>query len=123
MPHVSPEPDSSAHRFEAPPHLTHHAPSTCNCGQILMRYVNEIVTLDDTRCAIRLQKRCPQLLFGFGARQSFIMPERLASKPGTEQVTDPVGSGLFRFLRDEWVSGVSCTYAKFDDDVPRNEPP
>jgi peptide/nickel transport system substrate-binding protein len=92
-------------------------------GQVLMRYVNEIVTLDDKRFAIRLKKRCPQLLFGFGARQSFIMPERLANKPGTEQVTDPIGSGPFRFLKDEWVSGVSCTYAKFDGYVPRNEPP
>ena len=92
-------------------------------GQVLMRYVNEIVTLDDKRFAIRLKKRCPQLLFGFGARQSFIMPERLANKPGTEQVTDPVGSGPFRFLKDEWVSGVSCAYAKFDGYVPRNEPP
>lgn len=92
-------------------------------GQVLMRYVNEIEPLDDKRFAIRLKKRCPQLLFGFGARQSFIMPERLANKPGTEQVTDPTGSGPFRFLKDEWVSGVRCAYAKFDGYVPRNEPP
>ena len=92
-------------------------------GQVLMHYVNEIVPLDDKRLAIHLKKRCPQLLFGFGARQSFIMPERLASKSGSEQVTDPTGSGPFRFLKDEWVSGVSCAYAKFDGYVPRNEPP
>ena len=39
-------------------------------GQVLMRYVNEIVPLDDKRFAIRLKKRCPQLLFGLGARQT-----------------------------------------------------
>jgi peptide/nickel transport system substrate-binding protein len=60
-------------------------------GQHLMRYVNEIVALDDTRFAIRLKRPCPQLLFGFGARQCFIMPERFASRPGTEQVTDATG--------------------------------
>ena len=92
-------------------------------GQVLMRYINEIVVLDDKRFAIRLKKRCPQLLFGLGARQSFIMPERHALKPGTEQVTDSIGSGPFRFLKDEWVSGASSAYAKFDGYVPRNEPP
>ena len=92
-------------------------------GQILMRYVDELVPVDDKRFAIRLKKRCPQLLFGFGARQSFIMPERIASRPGTEQITDPTGSGPFRFLKDEWVAGVRCAYAKFQGYVPRQEPP
>jgi peptide/nickel transport system substrate-binding protein len=92
-------------------------------GQVLMRYINEIVVLDDKRFAIRLKKRCPQLLFGLGARQSFIMPERHALRPGTEQVTESIGSGPFRFLKDEWVSGASSAYAKFDGYVPRNEPP
>ncbi len=92
-------------------------------GQVLMRYVDDFIVTDDRRFAIRLKKRCPQLLFGLGARQSFIMPERLALKPGTEQVTDPTGSGPFRFLKDEWVSGVRCAYAKFDGYVPRQEPP
>jgi len=92
-------------------------------GQVLMRYINEMVVLDDKRFAIRLKKRCPQLLFGLGARQSFIMPERFASRPGTEQITDATGSGPFRFLKDEWVSGVRCAYARFDGYVPRQEPP
>jgi peptide/nickel transport system substrate-binding protein len=92
-------------------------------GQHLMRYVNEIVPLDDTQFAIRLKRPCPQLLFGLGARQCFMMPERVASRPGTEQLTDPTGSGPFRFLRDEWVSGARCAYARFDGYVPRQEPP
>ena len=91
-------------------------------GQHLMRYVNEIVALDDKRFAIRLKKLCPQLLFGLGARQCFMMPERVAIRPGTEQLTDPIGSGPFRFLKDEWVSGVSAAYARFDGYVPRQEP-
>jgi peptide/nickel transport system substrate-binding protein len=92
-------------------------------GQVLMRYVNEIAPLDDRRFAVRLKKRCPQLLFGLGARQSFIMPERISSKPGSEQIADPTGSGPFRFLKDEWVSGASCAYARFAGYVPRQEPP
>ena len=92
-------------------------------GQMLIRYINEITPLDDKRFAIRLKKPCPQLVFGFGARQCFIMPERLALRPGTEQITDPTGSGPFRFLKDEWVSGASSAYARFDGYVPRQEPP
>ena len=92
-------------------------------GQQLMNYVNEIVALDDRRFAIHLKKPCPQLLFGLGGRQSFIMPERVAIRPGTEQLTDSTGSGPFRFVKDEWVSGAHAAYAKFDGYVPRSEPP
>jgi peptide/nickel transport system substrate-binding protein len=92
-------------------------------GQHLMRYVEEIAALDDRRFAIRLKRPCPQLLFGLGARQCFVMPERIATRPGTEQITDTTGSGPFRFLRNEWVSGISCAYARFDGYVPRQEPP
>jgi peptide/nickel transport system substrate-binding protein len=92
-------------------------------GQHLMRYINEIVALDDRRFAIRLKRPCPQLLFGLGGRQCFIMPERVATRPGTEQITDITGSGPFRFLKDEWVSGARCAYARFDGYVPRLEPP
>ncbi len=92
-------------------------------GQKLMEYVNEVVGLDDKRFAIRLKRPCPQLLFGLGARQCFMMPERVASRPGTEQLTDTTGSGPFRFLKDEWVSGVRAAYAKFDGYLPRQEPP
>jgi peptide/nickel transport system substrate-binding protein len=92
-------------------------------GQHLMRYVNEVVALDDNRFAMRLKRPCPQLLFGLGARQCFMMPQRVASRPGSEQLTDPTGSGPFRFLKDEWVSGSSAAYARFDGYVPRQEPP
>ncbi|MFO1024602.1 MAG: ABC transporter substrate-binding protein [Acetobacteraceae bacterium] len=92
-------------------------------GQHLMRYINEIMPLDDKRFEVRLKRPCPQLLFGFGGRQSFIMPERIAQRPGTEQITDATGSGPFRFLKDEWVSGARAAYARFDGYVPRQEPP
>jgi peptide/nickel transport system substrate-binding protein len=92
-------------------------------GQHLMRYINEVVALDDTRFAIRLRRPCPQLLFGLGARQCFVMPERVAIRPGTEQLTDTTGSGPFRFLKDEWVSGARCAYSRFDGYVPRQEKP
>ena len=92
-------------------------------GQQLMRYVNEIVPIGDKRFAIRLKRPCPQLLFGLGGRQCFVMPERVATRPGTEQLTDITGSGPFRFLKDEWVSGAHCAYTRFESYVPRQEQP
>jgi peptide/nickel transport system substrate-binding protein len=92
-------------------------------GQHIVTYFNEIAVLDDKRFVIHLKRPCPQLLFGLGARQCFMMPERVSLLPGTQQLTDVTGSGPFRFIKDEWVSGAHCAYSKFEGYVPRQEPP
>jgi peptide/nickel transport system substrate-binding protein len=53
----------------------------------------------------------------------FMMPERLARTDPFQQVTEMVGSGPYRFVADEYVSGSRAVYAKFDGYVPRQEPP
>jgi len=58
-----------------------------------------------------------------GAENCMVMPERMARTPASQQVTEFVGSGPFRFLPDEWVSGARAAYAKFDGYMPRSEPP
>lgn len=50
------------------------------------------------------------------------MPERLAKTDALTAVTEMVGSGPYRFLKDEFVSGSRVAYAKFDGYVPRTEP-
>ncbi len=92
-------------------------------GQALMAAAHEIEALDDRRFRIRLKKPFSQMLYGLGARGCFMMPERTANTPGTEQIKEAIGSGPFRFLREAWVSGVSAAYARFDGYVPRQEPP
>src|SRR5271169_5318435 len=47
-------------------------------GQVLMAATNDIVTIDDRRFQIRLKKPFSQMLYGLGARNCFIMPERMA---------------------------------------------
>jgi len=91
-------------------------------GQRLIAATADIVALDDKRFQIRLKKRFRQMLFGLGGRQCFVMPERVARLPGTEQLKDTTGSGPYRFLADEWVSGARAAYARFDGYVPRQEP-
>ena len=62
-------------------------------------------------------------LYGLGARSCFMMPERMAKTPASEQVKETIGSGPFRLLPGEWASGAHRGYARFDGYVPRQEPP
>ena len=52
-----------------------------------------------------------------------MMPERMAKTPSSEQVKETIGSGPFRFLPGEWISGARAGYSRFDGYVPRQEPP
>jgi peptide/nickel transport system substrate-binding protein len=92
-------------------------------GQPLLAATNDIETIDDRRFRILLKRPFSQMLYGLGARGCFMMPERMAKTPGTEQIRETVGSGPFRFLPDQWVAGLSAAYARFDGNVPRQEPP
>jgi peptide/nickel transport system substrate-binding protein len=51
------------------------------------------------------------------------MPERVAKTDANTQITDPTGSGPFKFVKEEWVPGNKAVYIKNADYVPRKEPP
>ena len=51
----------------------------------------------------------------------FIMPARLAATPDTEQVKEAIGSGPFKFIKEEWQPGHEVVYARNTDYVPRSE--
>jgi len=91
-------------------------------GQQLLAQLDEMRALDDRRFEIRLKSPFPVLPYALGSEACFIMPERMARTDPFQQITEFVGSGPFRFVRDEWVSGVRAVYAKFEDYVPRQEP-
>jgi peptide/nickel transport system substrate-binding protein len=95
-------------------------------GQTLLALTNELTTIDDHSFRFRLKQPFPLMLDTLGKTASpipFIMPERIAVTPPTTQIRDATGSGPFRFLPDQWVSGSHVGYAKFENYVPRNEPP
>ena len=50
------------------------------------------------------------------------MPERMAKVDPMKQVTETIGSGPYRFLKSEFVSGRAAAWAKFDGYIPRKEP-
>ncbi|MGE0225259.1 MAG: ABC transporter substrate-binding protein, partial [Acetobacteraceae bacterium] len=92
-------------------------------GQVLMAATNELTALDDRRFRFRLKKPFSQMLYGLGARNCFMMPDRMAQASSSEQIKEAIGSGPYRFLPDQWVSGARAAYARFDGYVPRQEPP
>lgn len=92
-------------------------------GQRLIGLTAELAALDDRRFRFRLTAPFPQMLNALGGQNCFIMPERMARLPASQPISDFTGSGPFRFLREEWVSGARAMYARFEGYVPRAEAP
>lgn len=94
-------------------------------GEALAAATDALEALDDRRFRFRLRRPFPLLAAALGksnSSQCFIMPERIAASDPGRPITDPTGSGPFRFLRDEWVAGARCAYARNQAYVPRAEP-
>jgi peptide/nickel transport system substrate-binding protein len=91
-------------------------------GQALLEATDELSAPDDKTIRFRLKHPFPLLPAALGKLPSTIpamMPERLARTDAFTQVTEMVGSGPFRFLADERISGARAAYARFTDYVPR----
>lgn len=92
-------------------------------GQI-RAVLDDITAPDDRTIRIQLKRPYRQLLFALaktGTNCAFIMPERIAMTDPFQQISEAIGSGPYRFIRDEWVPGSRSVYQKFDGYVPRQE--
>jgi len=95
-------------------------------GQMIRALQEELVAVDDRTFRWRLKAPYPKMLLALGKNNTpmaFMMPERIARTDPFQQVTEYVGSGPMRFVRNEWVPGAKAVFTKFDQYVPRNEPP
>ena len=93
-------------------------------GQKLISLTDEMTALDDKRFQIRLKAPMPLLPFALGGPDlCMIMPQRSAEVDPFKQISDPTGSGPFRFLPDERVAGSHFAWERFDKYVPRQEKP
>jgi peptide/nickel transport system substrate-binding protein len=91
-------------------------------GQALLAASEEIGFEGDRVIAIRLKRPFPLLLDALAKPMAFmcpIMPERIANTDPFKPITDPIGSGPYRFKADERVPGVSVAYERFAEYVPR----
>jgi len=91
--------------------------------QVLWPNVAAVEAIDDRKFRFRLNKPTPLLIMALGQTQfpCFIMPERIAKTDAFQQIRETVGSGPFKFVRDEWNPGQRAVWAKNERYVPRQE--
>ncbi|TCZ57961.1 ABC transporter substrate-binding protein [Roseicella aquatilis] len=93
-------------------------------GLMLRAIQQELVAVDDRTFRWVLKKPYPKMLLALGKNNSpcsFIMPERIAKTDPFTQITEYVGSGPMRFVRNEWVPGAKAVFERFADYRPREE--
>src|SRR5437763_1359851 len=89
----------------------------------LMAATEELSAPDDRTVKFRLKRPFPHLpaaLAGPGGTVPAIMPERLAATSPYQPVKEIVGSGPYRYLLDEHVSGARSAFARFEQYRPRD---
>lgn len=95
-------------------------------GQTVAERTEALETPDDRTLVFRLKKPFAALPFALAKTQPsppFIMPERIANIDAFTQITEVVGSGPFRFVKDEYADGNRAVFARFEAYQPRNEAP
>src|SRR5499433_3546742 len=77
-------------------------------GQLLMAHTAKVTPVDKKTFTLELAERFGPVLEALGKPSSnvpFMMPARIAATSAEEQVKEVIGSGPFRFARDEWQPG------------------
>ena len=99
-------------------------------GQLLMAHTARIVPIDLKTFTLELGARFGPVLDALGKPGSnvpFMMPARIAATSPDEPIKEVVGSGPFKFIKDEWITGKKtgnqAVYVRHPGYVPRNEPP
>ena len=94
-------------------------------GQMLMDFTKSMRVVNDKTFKLTLKEPYGLVLESLGKISSnvpFMMPKRLADVDAFEQVPEVIGSGPFRFVKDEWIPGSKIVYVKNTEYVPRSEP-
>jgi len=95
-------------------------------GKMLMAATSALEATDARTLKISLKEPFPMMLEVLGkpnATLPVIMPARIAATPGDQRIPEPIGSGPFRFLKDQWRPGASMVLERNAHYVPRREPP
>ena len=91
-------------------------------GQEMLAALDELTAPTDRTIRFRFKRPFPLLAEALGkvtAAMPAIMPERLALTDPSRPVPEMIGSGPFRFVPQERVSGSRVVYRKFEGYVPR----
>jgi peptide/nickel transport system substrate-binding protein len=93
-------------------------------GKLLAAHTARIAAADKKTFTIDLGQPFGPVLEALGKPSSnvpFVMPARIAATPDSEQIKEVVGSGPFRFVKEEWQPGNQVVYVKNADYVPRGD--
>ena len=91
-------------------------------GQALMAATEELSAPDDRTIVFRLKAPFPHLpaaLARPSALVAAIMPQRLAETDPFKQIPEAIGSGPFRYVKEERIPGARHVYARHEGYVPR----
>lgn len=94
-------------------------------GQRLFSFVDKLEANDAKTFTMTLKQPYGIVLDTIGKISSnvpFMMPKRVAETPADKQITDVIGSGPFKFKKDEWRPGNLAVWEKNRNYVPRKEP-
>jgi peptide/nickel transport system substrate-binding protein len=94
-------------------------------GQRLLSFREQWKAIDAKTFQLKLSAPFGLVLESLGKPTSlppFIMPKRVAQTPASEQIRDPIGSGPFVFVQDEWRPGERAVYIRNPKYKPRPEP-
>jgi len=94
-------------------------------GKILFSKIDTIEARDGKTMILTLDEPWGLVIDALGKISSnvpVIMPKAMAETPSSEPVKDPIGSGPYMLVPDEWVPGSVVVFKKFEDYVPRSEP-
>src|SRR5713101_2831162 len=95
-------------------------------GQLLMAHTGKIVPVDQKTFTLELAEPFGPVLDALGKPSNnvpFMMPARIAATSPDKQINEVVGSGPFKFVKDEWQPGKQVVYVRNPDYVPRAEAP
>jgi peptide/nickel transport system substrate-binding protein len=95
-------------------------------GKLLMKSTARLEAIDDKTFRLELKEPFGLVLDALAKPSSnvpFIMPARIAATPADEQIQEVIGSGPFKFVKEEWEPGHRVVYVRNPAYVPRSEPP
>jgi peptide/nickel transport system substrate-binding protein len=94
-------------------------------GLLIRGLQQDLTAADDRTVKWVLKKPFPKMLLALGKISTpiaFIMPERVAKTDPFKQITEYIGSGPMRFVKNEWVPGAKAAFERFPGYAPRSEP-
>src|SRR2546423_8518685 len=88
-------------------------------GRLLAAETTALTVVDRKTLTLELSQPFGPLLEALG--RAFVFPARIAAAPDTAPLKEPIGSGPFKFVSDEWQPGHEVVYVRHAAYKPRAE--